>query len=53
MSGMMFGKRNRAHIDSRSGCDCCNANLTKGNVKREKRRMKRRERASWRREVTA
>ena len=47
---MLFAKRNRAHIDSRSGCDCCNSNLAPGNVTRERRRLKRRERAAWKKE---
>lgn len=49
---MLFAKVNRAHIDSSSGCDCCNANLTRNNLKRERRRLKRRERTTWKKEMT-
>lgn len=50
MAAMLFGKKSRARIDHRAACDCCNANMSKGNVKREKRRMKRRERNNWKKE---
>ena len=44
---MLFRKRNRARIDKRQGCDCCNSSLVPSQVKKERRRIKRRERRMW------
>lgn len=49
---MLFKKRNRAYIDARAGCDCCNSNLSPFNIRKERRRMKRREKTNWRKEVS-